>query len=70
LNHLTHRSADQTTLNRTVFLRWAPEMQGLWNANYGQRPTAFRAAWQRMYQAIKSIAPDTIMVWAPNTPQG
>lgn len=62
-------SQDRTTLNRTVFLRYAPEMQGTWNL-YGQQPSAFNTSWHAMYAAIKSVAPDTIMVWAPNTPQG
>lgn len=44
-------------------------MQGLWNA-YGQQPTAFIASWNECYTAVKAVAPDTIMVWAPNTPQG
>lgn len=43
-------------------------MQGNWN-EYGFQPTAYVEQWQRMYQAIKAIAPDTIMVWAPNTAQ-
>ncbi|OAV87113.1 hypothetical protein PTTG_29564 [Puccinia triticina 1-1 BBBD Race 1] len=51
--------------NRTVFLRWAPEMQGRWN-EYGQQPVAFVQAWQAMYKAVKAIAPETIVVWAPN----
>ncbi|KAH9443658.1 hypothetical protein KEM48_009771 [Puccinia striiformis f. sp. tritici PST-130] len=51
--------------NRTVFLRWAPEMQGRWN-EYGQQPVAYVQAWQTMYKAVKSIAPATIIVWAPN----
>lgn len=60
---------DQTNLNRTVFLRYAPEMQGRW-MQYGQQPTAFIESWTSMYNAVKAVAPDTIMVWAPNTPQG
>ncbi|GAA6041634.1 hypothetical protein JCM8097_007782 [Rhodosporidiobolus ruineniae] len=59
----------QTTYNRTVFLRYAPEMQGTWMA-YGQEPTQFLASWKEMYTTVKATAPDTIMVWAPNTGQG
>lgn len=59
----------QKNLNRTVFLRYAPEMQGIWNA-YGMQPTGFNVSWHIMYNAVKSVAPATIMVWAPNTPQG
>ncbi|GAA95168.1 glycoside hydrolase family 26 protein [Mixia osmundae IAM 14324] len=56
------------TYNRTCFLRWAPEMQGLWNP-YGQQPTEYVALWKIMYPAIKAIAPNTAIVWAPNTGQ-
>ncbi|POY71229.1 hypothetical protein BMF94_5541 [Rhodotorula taiwanensis] len=59
----------QTNLNRTTFLRYAPEMQGTW-MTYGQKPTEFLQSWQNMYTLVKSVAPETIMVWAPNTPQG
>ena len=62
-------SLDQANLSRTVFLRYAPEMQGLWNV-YGFRPIEFLASWTLMYSTIKTIAPNTIIVWAPNTPQG
>ncbi|GAA5923770.1 uncharacterized protein JCM15063_003757 [Sporobolomyces koalae] len=59
----------QINLKRTVFLRYAPEMQGRW-MQYGQQPTAFLQSWTTMYNAVKAVAPETIMVWAPNTPQG
>jgi hypothetical protein len=59
----------QQNLNRTVFLRYAPEMQGTW-MEYGQQPTAFNTSWHTMYSTVKATAPETIMVWAPNTPQG
>jgi hypothetical protein len=55
-------------MNRTVFLRFAPEMQGQWNP-YGFQPTKFLQLWRRMYATIKSAAPRTAIVWAPNTPQ-
>ncbi|KAG0151708.1 hypothetical protein CROQUDRAFT_650734 [Cronartium quercuum f. sp. fusiforme G11] len=61
--------AYQKDFNRTVFLRWAPEMQGRWNA-YGQQPVAFVQAWQAMYRGVKAIAPATIIVWAPNLGSG
>lgn len=44
-------------------------MQGTWNV-YGQQPTAFNSSWHQMHQTIFAIAPQTIFVWAPNTPQG
>ncbi|GAA5846837.1 hypothetical protein JCM9279_004460 [Rhodotorula babjevae] len=59
----------QANLNRTVFLRYAPEMQGTW-MTYGFDPVGFLQSWTNMYTIIKAIAPETIMVWAPNTPQG
>ncbi|GAA5899065.1 hypothetical protein JCM6882_004606 [Rhodosporidiobolus microsporus] len=59
----------QTTNNRTTFLRFAPEMQGTW-MSYGMQPTAFLTHWVSMYNTVKAIAPNTIIVWAPNTPQG
>ncbi|MBZ6370618.1 MAG: hypothetical protein LBE44_01600 [Microbacterium hominis] len=37
---------------------------------YGQQPTAFLQSWQNMYTLVKSVAPETVIVWAPNTPQG
>jgi len=51
---------------RTVFLRWAPEFSGNWMI-YGLQPTAFKQVWSRMYSIIKSEAPDTVVVWSPNT---
>ncbi|BGP36250.1 hypothetical protein JCM10449v2_000148 [Rhodotorula kratochvilovae] len=59
----------QQNLNRTVFLRYAPEMQGTW-MTYGFDPVGFLQSWTNMYTLIKAVAPETIMVWAPNTPQG
>lgn len=44
-------------------------MQGNWNV-YGQQPTAFNQSWHLMWNTISAIAPGTIFVWAPNTPQG
>lgn len=58
-----------TTLNRTVFLRFGPEMQGTWNV-YGFQPTAYIALWKRMWTIIKAASPTTAIVWAPNTGQG
>lgn len=55
--------------NRACFLRFAPEMNGDWNP-YGLMPLQFVSAWQTMYTTIKAIAPQTAIVWAPNTGQG
>ncbi|KAG0146197.1 hypothetical protein CROQUDRAFT_715707 [Cronartium quercuum f. sp. fusiforme G11] len=59
---------NQTGLNRTVFLRFGPEMQGTWNP-YGFQPTAYITLWKRMYTIIKNLSPTTAIVWAPNTGQ-
>jgi len=55
--------------NRSVFLRWAPEMNGNWMP-YGLQPLMFVEVWRTMYTVIKQIAPATAIVWAPNTGQG
>ncbi|KAG0146342.1 hypothetical protein CROQUDRAFT_133191 [Cronartium quercuum f. sp. fusiforme G11] len=55
--------------NRDVFLRFGPEMQGNW-MTYGVQPTAFVALWKRMHDIIRSIAPKTVLVWAPNAAMG
>lgn len=55
--------------NRSVFLRWAPEFNGNWNL-YGLQPLQFIQTWLQMHSIIKSIAPNTALVWAPNTGQG
>lgn len=55
--------------NRSVFLRWAPEFNGNWNV-YGLQPLQFIQTWLQMHTIIKNIAPNTAIVWAPNTGQG
>lgn len=35
--------------------------------SYGVQPTAFKALWERMHTIVKQIAPDTTIVWAPNS---
>ena len=37
---------------------------------YGNQPVEFLAMWKTMYTQIKTIAPNVIIVWAPNTGQG
>ena len=64
------RDADSARLflypdNRTVFLRYAPEFQGVWMP-YGFSPSSFVAGWKTAYAAVKAIAPDTIFCWSPN----
>jgi len=63
---LGQQLAEYEANGRTVYLRYAPEMQGIWNAAYGSRPTAFIEEWRRMYTIVKSLAPSTVIVWSPN----
>lgn len=39
--------AEDAQYGRTVYLRFAPEMQGIWMP-YGMQPTAFVALWKRV----------------------
>lgn len=55
--------------NRQVFLRFAPEMQGDW-MTYGLQPSGYLSLWRRMFTIIKNLAPNTIIVWAPNGAMG
>ncbi|KAH9457027.1 hypothetical protein Pst134EA_020927 [Puccinia striiformis f. sp. tritici] len=54
---------------RKVFLRFAPEMQGQW-MKYGAQPSLFILTWKKMYSIVKNLAPQTIIVWAPNGAMG
>ena len=42
---------------RTVYLRFAPEMGGIWNPGWALMPTLYKSTWIRMYTIIKQIAP-------------
>lgn len=55
--------------NRSVFLRYAPEMNGQW-MSFGVQPTAFVQQWQNMATIVRRIAPETALVWAPNFGEG
>ncbi|MFJ4284695.1 glycoside hydrolase family 26 protein [Paenarthrobacter nicotinovorans] len=48
-----------------VIVRFAHEMNGSWYA-WGQQPTAYVAAYQRVATAIHAKAPGSAMMWAPN----
>ena len=37
---------------------------------YGIQPTGYKRLWSRMHTIIKAVAPDTVLVWAPNTGYG
>ncbi|KAH8921991.1 glycoside hydrolase family 26 protein [Atractiella rhizophila] len=70
ISQLTQQIASwKAPVNRTVLLRYAPEMQGNW-FTYGLQPTAFVQSWRRVYTAVKAVVPDVFFVWGPNTPQG
>lgn len=44
---LGHQLADDADKGRTTYLRFAPEMQGIWMA-YGAQPTAYVELWRRV----------------------
>ncbi|KAJ3238517.1 hypothetical protein HDU81_007613 [Chytriomyces hyalinus] len=50
---------------RQVFLRWLPEMNGVWML-YGQKPVEYVALWIRMYGIFRATAPRVVLVWSPN----
>lgn len=59
-----------TNYNRSVFLRFAPEMQGQW-FQYGFQPSQYIPMWQTMYTTLKTAVPSGLaIVWAPNLGQG
>lgn len=41
-------------------------MNGNWMI-YGLQPVEFLSVWSRMYSIVKGTAPDTVIVWSPNT---
>lgn len=50
----------------TVWLRYAHEMNGEWYA-WGQQPEAFLASWNLVTTAVRAYAPETYMLWSPNS---
>ncbi|KAJ3415149.1 hypothetical protein HDV05_005429 [Chytridiales sp. JEL 0842] len=56
-------------MGRPAMLRFCPEMNGNWFV-FGQRPTLFVQTWIRMYNIVKSRAPNVAIVWAPNLGPG
>ncbi|KAK9900271.1 glycoside hydrolase family 26 protein [Cystobasidium minutum MCA 4210] len=50
----------------TVWLRYAHEMNGEWYA-WGHQPEAFIASWNMVTAAVRAKAPDTYMLWSPNS---
>ncbi|KAJ3412639.1 hypothetical protein HDV05_000450 [Chytridiales sp. JEL 0842] len=59
---------------RSLFLRYAPEMNGTWFP-YGQDPAKFKASWIRVITYLRSaLGPDLIkrvaFIWAPNSGNG
>ncbi|KAJ3408682.1 hypothetical protein HDU80_004835 [Chytriomyces hyalinus] len=45
--------------------RALPEMNGAW-MRYGQKPVEYVELWIRMHRIFKAVAPDVVLVWAPN----
>ncbi|KAJ3277445.1 hypothetical protein HK104_003292, partial [Borealophlyctis nickersoniae] len=52
-------------LNISVWLRFAPEMDG-WFNEWGQRPTLYRETWTRIARALRTTAPTVALVFSPN----
>ncbi|KAA8910095.1 glycoside hydrolase superfamily [Sphaerosporella brunnea] len=52
-----------------VLVRFAHEMNGDWYP-WGQRPGEYRDAFRAVASAVKAAAPNSAMVWAPNTGVG
>ncbi|KAI7955317.1 hypothetical protein MJO28_005717 [Puccinia striiformis f. sp. tritici] len=50
----------------TVWLRFAHEMNGDWYP-WGQKPALFLEKWRLVTSAVRSVAPKTLMLWAPNS---
>ncbi|KAA1109659.1 hypothetical protein PGTUg99_030160 [Puccinia graminis f. sp. tritici] len=50
----------------TVWLRFAHEMNGDWYV-WGQKPALFLEKWKLVTAAVRSVAPKTLMLWAPNS---
>ncbi len=49
---------------KPILLRFASEMNGTWMA-YSGNPDEYVRKWRLVYQIIKSVAPNVIMVWCP-----
>ncbi|MDI2035746.1 glycoside hydrolase family 26 protein [Paenarthrobacter nitroguajacolicus] len=62
---LSSRLARFNNAGVPVIVRFAHEMNGSWYA-WGQQPTAYVAAYQRLATAIHAKAPGSAMMWAPN----
>ncbi|KAJ1552245.1 hypothetical protein HK405_012078 [Cladochytrium tenue] len=58
---------------RSIFIRYAPEMNGNWFA-YGMDPANFKSHWQSVYTSMKSAlgtnSTKVAFVWSPNSGQG
>ncbi|KAI9335028.1 glycoside hydrolase superfamily, partial [Zopfochytrium polystomum] len=70
LTDLLNRVAAIIATGRSVFLRYAPEMNGSW-FEYGQKPTDFKASWIKVREFIRlglgSNADRVAFVWSPNS---
>ncbi|KAJ3193473.1 hypothetical protein HK101_004781 [Irineochytrium annulatum] len=52
---------------RSVFIRYAPEMNGDWMIYNAAGPTAFFASWRKMVNTVRALNPAKVaFVWSPN----
>ncbi|KAI9337138.1 glycoside hydrolase superfamily [Zopfochytrium polystomum] len=52
-------------MGRAVFLRYLPEMNGVW-MTYGLQPAKFVENWKNMTAVVRRVAPAVQIVWSPN----
>ncbi|KAJ3130123.1 hypothetical protein HK098_006182 [Nowakowskiella sp. JEL0407] len=69
LKALAQQCARLNQQGRKILLRFCPEMNGSWAA-YGQKAYTYVNNWKRMAVFMKSIAPETALLWSPNSAAG
>lgn len=62
---LATRIAAYEDAGAPIMLRFGHEMNGGWYV-WSQQPTAYRAAYRRVAEAIRAQSPNTALLWAPN----
>jgi hypothetical protein len=62
LNALTNPQGS----SRRVMVRFAPEMNGNWNPNYGQRPAAYKKAYIDLVTKTRAVTNRVSFMWSPN----
>ncbi|KAJ3093909.1 hypothetical protein HDU96_001963 [Phlyctochytrium bullatum] len=66
VNQLDAITNPYTGSSRRVMLRFAPEMNGNWFRGYSQRPTAWKAAYKKIVDAVRAKTNRVSFVWSPN----